>query len=331
VTIGVVVAITTSLIWPNQVLAQDRRRDVPELRFERLYEQGQVAIEHAQWKQAVDHFSMIVSTSSPRADAALYWRAYALDKMNRQADALTTVAELTKTFPKSRWVTDAKALEIQVLQRSGRRVSLDAVVNEDLRLFVIQGLQQSEPEQAIPMLERVLQHSQSPGVKERALFILAQSPAPQARQVLTSVARASGNPDLQMKAIRYIGLRGPGNQQLLGDLYATSTDVNVKRQIIRGFTLGGNRQRIVAVATSESSPELRAEAVRQLGWLDKAATGSDIVAIYRRETRLDLKEAALDALVTQQNEDALLELARKEADTEMKRLIEERLSIVTRK
>ena len=34
-----------------------------------------------------------------RADAALYWRAYSLDKLNRQADALTTVAELLKTIP----------------------------------------------------------------------------------------------------------------------------------------------------------------------------------------------------------------------------------------
>ena len=62
----------------------------------------------------------------------MYWRAYSLDKLNRQADALTSVAELLKGYPSSRWIADARALEIQVRQRAGQPVSPDVQADEEL-------------------------------------------------------------------------------------------------------------------------------------------------------------------------------------------------------
>ena len=54
--------------------------------------------------------------------------------------------------------------------------------DEELKLFAIQGLQHQDPEQAIPMLEKLLQGTSSPRLKERTLFVLAQSNAPRARR-----------------------------------------------------------------------------------------------------------------------------------------------------
>src|SRR6185295_10915408 len=64
-----------------------------------VYERARQAIERAQWAQAVQQFTVLAQAKAPRADAATYWRAYALDKMNRHADALTAVGELFKNFP----------------------------------------------------------------------------------------------------------------------------------------------------------------------------------------------------------------------------------------
>jgi hypothetical protein len=36
------------------------------------------------------------------ADGALYWKAYAENKMGQRADALSTLVELQKSYPKSR-------------------------------------------------------------------------------------------------------------------------------------------------------------------------------------------------------------------------------------
>src|SRR5262245_33288329 len=205
---------------------QRERAEQSRERFENMYEQGQNAIERAQWTQAVERFTALVSAKAPRADAALYWRAYSLDKLNRQAEALTSVAELLKTYPSSRWAADARALEIQVRQRAGQPVSPEVQADEELKLFAIQGLQHQDPEQAIPMLEKLLQGTSSPRLKERALFVLAQSNSPRAREVLTSIARGGSNPDLQLKALQYLGVHGStANRQLLGEIYSASTDV----------------------------------------------------------------------------------------------------------
>jgi HEAT repeat protein len=372
---------------PERAERERERAEQSRDRFDNLYEQGQEAIERAQWPQAVERFTALVSAKAPRADAALYWRAYSLDKLNRQAEALTSVAELLKTYPSSRWTADARALEIQVRQRAGQPVSPEVQADEELKLFAIQGLQHQDPEQAIPMLEKLLQGNSSPRLKERTLFVLAQSNAPRARQVLTTVARGGANPDLQLKAIQYIGMNGSQpNRELLGEIYASSADIDVKRQILRSYMMSGARERVLAAATSEKSPELRGEAVRQLGmmgardevWqlyqkesdpevkdriiqalfmggdtthlievansdatmalrrraiqslgmMGQRGSADAILNIYNRQTDPELKGAAIDALFIQQNAEALVALARKETNRDLKARIVQKLSLM---
>ena len=218
------------------------------------------------------------AAKAPRADAALYWRAYSFDKLNRQTEALTSVAELLKAYPSSRWLADARALEIQVRQRAGQPVSPEVQADEELKLFAIQGLQHQDPDQAIPMLEKLLQGTSSPRLKERALFVLAQSDAPRARQLLTTFARGGSNPDLQLKAIQYIGMTGfaPQPPAARGDLRLVHRHRREAADSSRAHD-GGRPERVLAAATSEKSPELRAEAVRQLGMMGaETSCGSSI-------------------------------------------------------
>ena len=87
----------------------------------------------------------------------MYWQAYSLDRLNRQTEALTAVAQLLKSYPMSRWLNDARALELSMRQRAGQPVSPDTQNDDDLRLLAIQGLQQMDSEQAVPLLEKILQ------------------------------------------------------------------------------------------------------------------------------------------------------------------------------
>jgi HEAT repeat protein len=307
---------------------QQERAAQARSQYENVYEQGQNAIERAEWTQAVQRFNALITANAPRADAALYWRAYSFDKLNRQAEALTSIAELLKGYPASRWLADARALEIQVRQRAGQPVSPEVQADEDLKLYAIQGLQHQDPEQAIPMLERLLQGTSSPRLKERALFVLAQSSAPRARVVLTNIARGSANPDIQLKAIQYIGMLGSqSNRQLLGEIYASSTDIDVKRQILRGYMMTGDRDRVLAAATGEKSPELRAEAVRQLGMM---GARDEVWQLYQKETDLDVKEQMLRALFMGGDSARLIEVANTDANIEMRRRAIQNLGMMGR-
>ena len=245
--------------------AQAEREAQRQERVESRYEEGQRALEEARWQRAVDQFSLVAQAKGARSDAALYWKAYALDKLGQKAEALATTAELIKGYPSSKWMSDARALEIQVRQSVGQPVRPETEADEELKLLALQGLQHSDPEQAVPMLEKILQGTQSPRMKERALFVLAQSNSPRARQVLTNIARGGSNPDLQRQAIQYLGVHGGReNRELLAQIYASSTDVDVKRRILRAFGVSGEKARVLTAATTETTPELRAEAVRQL-------------------------------------------------------------------
>ena len=297
-------------------------------RFENFYEQGQSAIERAQWQQAIERFTVLVDSKAPRADAALYWRAYSLDTLNRQPEALTSVAELLKGYPASRWVADARALEIQVRQRAGQPVSPEVQADEELKLFAIQGLQHQDPEQAIPMLEKLLQGTSSPRMKERVLFVLAQSNAARARQVMTTVARGGSNPDLQMKAIQYIGMQGSQpNRQLLGEIYTSSTDVDVKRQILRAYMMAGDRERVLAAATSEKSPQLRAEAMRQLGMM---GAGDEVWQLYQKETDAQVRGQIIQGLFMAGDSTHLLEVANNDASPDLRRRAIQHLGMMGR-
>jgi hypothetical protein len=282
-----------------------------------LYEDGQEAIEEGRWQRAVERFTQLAESKSSRADAAMYWRAYALDRLGQKAEALTATAELIKNYPTSKWIADAKALELQVRQSSGQSVRPEATGDEELKLLALQGLQHSDPEQAVPMIEKILQGPQSPRLKERALFVLAQSNSTRARQVLAGIARGGSNPDLQLKAIQYLGVHGGReNRDILAQIYDTSTDVNIKRRILRSFGVSGDRARVLAAATGEGSPELRAEAVQQLGVM---GAHDELWQLYQKESTVDVKKRVIQAMFVGGNVTRMSELALNEQNVDLRR------------
>jgi len=293
---------------------------------DRLYASGQRELDQSHWNAALTNFSEVASRGGARADGALYWKAYALSKLNRRDEALAAIAELRKSHPGSKWLDDASALEIEVKQASGQNVSPEGQPDEELKLMALNALVNSDPDRALPLLEGLLKGSQTPRVKERALFVLAQSSAPRAQQLLEQVARGSGNPDLQLKAIQYLGTasRKQGNGQLLSSVYAASNDESTRRAVLHALLAAGDTDRLLQAVKAEKTPELRAEGVRLLA--GKAETGDALVSMYASEQDQQVKRAILDTLFAQRNAKALVDLARKERDTETKREMVRRLS-----
>ena len=315
--------------------AEDEKQREAERRqrIDETYQRGQESLERRQWARAAEQFtSVIEAPNATRVDAAFYWKGYALDKLGQQADALAALAQLIKSYPQSRWLADARALELQVRQNAGQAPRPEAEADEELKLLAIQGLQHSDPEQAVPMLEKLLQGTASPQLKARALFVLAQSNSPRARAVLAQVARGGSNPDVQRRAIQYLGIHGSSeNRAVLAEIYASSTDVDIKRQILQSWFVAGDATRLIEAANNEPNVELRRTAVRQLGTMSRAKTGDALVGIYAKEKDADIKRSVINALFIQNNAESLVAIARKETDTAMKREMVSKLSLMRSK
>jgi len=98
----------------------------------------------------------VIELKSAKADGALYWKAYAQNKLGQRAEALATIGILTKDYPKSRYLNDAKALEVEVKQNTGQGVDPKAEGDEELKLYAVNALQNQNSEEAIPVLQKVL-------------------------------------------------------------------------------------------------------------------------------------------------------------------------------
>jgi hypothetical protein len=298
---------------------QEKRDRVQEQadRLEELYDDGREALDEERYDEARDKFSQLAKAAGAQADAALYWEAYAEQRLGRRQEALAAIADLKKRFPQSRWQKDASALEIEVRQNSGQPARPEAQSNEELRMLAIQSLMNSDPERAMPLLEKVLQGPATPREKSKALFVLAQSGSPQGREVIGRIARGQGNPELQKKAVEYLAIFGGAeSRKVMAEIYASTGDPSLKRSILRSYMIGGDKERLFAAAKSEKDPSLRGEAIRQLGLVHGE---NELEQLYKTETSPEIKRQLLQAFFLAGDANKVLAAANNEKDPELRR------------
>ena len=243
--------------------AEQARERAKQDALERAYERGQRALDQRQYEEAAKAFADAAKAGS-RVDGALYWQAYAQSRLGQSAEALRVLSELEKVYAESRWLMDAKALEIEIRQAEGKPISPEAQADDELKLLALYAVMRSDPDKAIPIIEKMLQGPGSPRIKERALFVLMQNNSPRAREVVVNVARGGSNPDLQRAAIRSLGvLRAEQSRDALVEIYPQVKDAE-KREILNALFVLGAADKLVAIARSETNAALKREAVSKL-------------------------------------------------------------------
>jgi HEAT repeat protein len=289
---------------------------------DRNYQNGTRALDNGRWDEAVQYFTQVVNQNGTRADGAMYWVAWAQNKQGNGAAALEWLARMRKTYAESRWITEARALEVEIRQRAGQPVRPENVPDEELRLMALNSLARADEQRAVPMLEKIVNGTGSPRLKERALYVLAQNGSPEARQVIVTIARG-GNPDLQARAVQHLGaFGGAESKQALLDIFKTTTNFTVKRNILRSFMSTGDREQLLEVAKSEPMPELRAEAVQQLGAM---GAQEQLAQLYTSEKSIDVRKRIIQAMFARHNPDALVQLLKTESEPELRRTIVQNL------
>ena len=305
--------------------ARDREQERAD-RLEELYDDGREALDEDRYEQAAAKFSQLAGMNGPQSDGALYWKAYAENKLGRRDAALATIADLKRRFPQSRWQKDASALQIEVQQSVGGTPKPEAQSNEELKTLALQGLLNSDPERAMPLIEKNLNGPASPKDKARVLFLLAQTGSPQARDILGKIAQGQSNPELQRKAVEYLGIFGGANsRKILADVYASTNDHSVKSAILRSYMIGGDKEHLFAAAKDEKDPGLRKEAIRQLGLVHGL---NELQQLYKTETSQEVRRELLQAFFLAGDANRLVEAAQNEKDPELRRTAIRNLGLI---
>ncbi len=265
------------------------------------YTTGTRAMDENRWQDAVSAFDKVISKKGKRVDAALYWKAYSLNKLGKTQLAIATCEQLHSQFADSPWNKDCKAISVDVQvdpkimtadqmkmghvhphvriapirpDMGGGEGGVTRGSDEDLKMLALNSLLNRDPTTALPLLRGILSGNQPLSVKKHALFVLAQSKSPEAEGILRDAALGKLDPQLQGQAIQAMAVfQGKRANDTLAEVYRTTTDPKIKNSIISAMFITKDAPRMVEMARNEKDLELKRRIVSELALMnDKAAT-----------------------------------------------------------
>lgn len=294
--------------------------DIGEGDDDDAYDQGKAALNDGRWELAVEKFSEAAREEDSRSAGALYWKAYALNKLGRRGEAFDAVSELRKTYPKSKWVKDADALCVEM---GGCKLTPTAAGpancggDEETKLLILDRMMDQEDERAVDILEKFLNCTNSKKLQDHALFVLSQSDSPRARAVVEKIARGQNHPELQRRAIEKLGIEGgQHNLDVMFEIYKSSSDGGLKRALLNSLGVADDKKHLLEIANGEKDPKLLHAAINGLG---VAGARNELRQLYKQSDSADAKKAVMDAMIVDGDTEGFAEIARTEKNVELQK------------
>ncbi|MGH9736834.1 MAG: HEAT repeat domain-containing protein [Candidatus Acidiferrales bacterium] len=195
--------------------------------------------------------------------------------------------------------------------------------NPELQTKAVKYLGLFRGSRGVDELSQIYTSSTDEEVKSAVLrsFMLAG-----ARDRLLSAAQSEKNPDLQREAIQMLGVSGARDD--LWKLYQSTPPAESRRAILQAMFVAGDADHLEQLARSEKDEDLRVAAIRDMGLIGKDRTGSTLISMYAGAKDRATSKAVLQALFLQGNAQAIVDIARKETDPEMKKDAVQKLSLM---
>jgi hypothetical protein len=297
---------------PSSTFAEPRDPEQAGTREDDLYNEATEALDDQNYDQAVSKFDQVAKMRGRKADAALYWKGYALGKAGNKSQAAATFAELRKAYPQSKWVKDAGEREAEWKGATG---NVGGGLSDEEWAIAFAGLMNSNPEKGVEVARTRLQGNSSTKTKDKVLYVLATQGSEKGQDLLISVAKTSNDPDLRKRAIKYIGMNGNASgRAALKDIYNSTTDISVKKAAFQAWLMCGCKEEVLAVANTDRSPELRREAIRYLGMM---GARNELRAIYKSSTDAETRQAVITGMLMSGDTQGLVEITATEKDPEV--------------
>ncbi len=196
----------------------------------------------------------------------------------------------------------------------------------EVREQAIFWLSQVGSDRAVSALDSILRTSTDRRIQDKAIFALSQQDAPKARQSLRAFAERTDAPqELREQAVFWIGQSG-GKESLtyLRELYGRVKNQELQNKILFAVSQGGGAEAgkwLVSVARDRTqSIELRKQALFWAGQGD--APLAELTSLYNAFDDREMKDQLI-FVYSQRDEtaavDKLLEIARKDPDSELRK------------
>ena len=111
----------------------DRQRDRESDAFDRARDQ----LDSERWERAIDGFNQVVAMKGTRADGALYWKAYAQDRLGQRAGSAGDDRRTDQDLSEERLLKQAQALEMEVRRKAASQSIRRRRSDEELKLMAL--------------------------------------------------------------------------------------------------------------------------------------------------------------------------------------------------
>jgi HEAT repeat protein len=243
----------------------------------------------------------------------------ALDGL-RGADASVAVPQLQKVLS-GNGSDNLKRRALSILAHEDTPQAREAVAsfarsqtNPSLQAEAIRQLGVSGNPDAMKTLSDIYAASADPSIKKSILRAFMTGGD---KQHLLAAAQSEKDSSVRIEAIRLLGAMG--SRDALVQLYKSEASDDGKIQILRGLMTSESRDAIGQIAMTEASVEVRKAAIRDIGSMGRGTqTGAELVSLYAKEKDPAVRKEILRALFVQEDAKDLVDVARKETDSDLK-------------
>ncbi|UCF18332.1 MAG: HEAT repeat domain-containing protein [Gemmatimonadota bacterium] len=306
-----------------------------------LYRAARRALNDGDFHRAAELFEEYYSRNPEAGQAAqaLYYQAYALYKGRSEEELREAKDRLRLLYAEHSDATvalkEARALQAYVdaalarmgdagaaeelalrayeLQAEAERREHCASEEGEIRTAALDALMQMNPEQALPIVRKVLAERDESDecaieMRRRAVFVLARHRGDESRDILLDVVRNDPVREVRVHAVHLLGGM-PGEETLaaLEGILSDSEDLELQRAALAaiGHQGGEQAERIVRdVAMRKSAPlELRIYALQVVGRGSARADARFLRELYRQSSERELREGVIAAIAQHEDEE----------------------------
>ncbi|KPK56882.1 MAG: hypothetical protein AMS21_12250 [Gemmatimonas sp. SG8_38_2] len=294
------------------------------------YRAARTELNRSNYRSAAEMFARVYRQypQSSYAAQSLYYQAFALYRNGRERDlreAQEALRELQRDYASSEVAKEeAEALLARIegtlarggdaraaerVTRSARVIVSDGAAQaceseeDEMRMAALNALLQMNSEQAIPILQRVLQDREADNactieMRRKAVFLLSQHLDEENVDIMLDVVQNDPDPDIRGQAVFWLS-QVPGERTVsaLEEIVLQSNDPELQEKAI--FSLGqvGSErasQILRDYAMRDGAPvELRANAIFWLGQQGKGVNVRFLQEIYAETNEAEIKEKIL--------------------------------------
>jgi tetratricopeptide (TPR) repeat protein len=299
-----------------------------------LYRLARAALTDGDFRRASTLFQQVIDRypDSEFAPDALYYRAYALYKGGTPSDLKAAILALDRQatrYPKAGTLSDGKQLRASIMSEQAKRGDPKVAIeisegaqklrsdsrcptdDDDMRLAALEGIMQQDPDQVLPVLQKLLERKDECSIRlrKKAVNMLAQTKEEERADILLRVASTDPSSEVRREAVGYLSsVNTERAAKALDSILFTAVDADTRDRALSALSQHRSpsaRLSLRKFAEQSNVPtETRVRAIYYISQGRRTGDEADYLrGLYNKTASPEIREAIIQGFANQRTAD----------------------------